>query len=144
MKLKRVYADSVKCVGCEVCEITCSNVNLGVTNPKKSRVRVLGPMGPDGFRVVVCNQCGVCAEKCPEEAISLVNGAYIIDEDLCTQCGVCIDVCPINAIWWAPEIKVPLKCVSCGACVDNCPTGVFKLIAKEIKVKQPYKVEEST
>jgi NAD-dependent dihydropyrimidine dehydrogenase PreA subunit len=49
-----------------------------------------------------CNNCGECAEACPEEAISpgVVDGkeVHIIDVEKCTACGTCADVCPEEAI----------------------------------------------
>ena len=39
-----------------------------------------------------------CTEVCPKDAIHIVNGRSVIDQDKCIQCGRCIDVCPYNAI----------------------------------------------
>ena len=44
--------------------------------------------------VKACNQCGVCAKKCPEKAISKnAKGVYAIDKKKCTKCLTCVDVC---------------------------------------------------
>ncbi|NVM44691.1 MAG: SLBB domain-containing protein [Candidatus Lokiarchaeota archaeon] len=46
-----------------------------------------------------CTGCGVCAVKCPKEAISgEKKELYIIDQDKCIKCGICIDSCQFNAI----------------------------------------------
>ena len=132
MKIARVKASHEKCVGCRICELTCSNVNFKVNNPAKSAIYVEELDGVEGFKVYVCNQCGVCAKYCPAEAISLVNGAYRIDEEKCVRCGTCVEVCPSKAIWWRPGIEYPVKCVSCGACVENCPTGALSLEEVEV------------
>ena len=134
MKVVRIVPDDQKCVYCEVCELTCSNVNFGVNNPKKSAIQIVRKSSdPEGFEIKVCNQCGLCARKCPEEAISLVNEAYIIDEEKCTLCGICVEVCPTDVIWWRPDIRIPVKCTSCKACVDNCPTNALSISVIEVK-----------
>ena len=49
-----------------------------------------------------CDFCGICAEECPEAAISegKVDGkdVFIIDHQKCTACGVCAELCPQEAI----------------------------------------------
>jgi len=44
-----------------------------------------------------CIGCGKCAEKCPIEAISLVDGKATDDENKCIGCGVCVHHCLENA-----------------------------------------------
>jgi len=49
---------------------------------------------------------------------------YRIDEALCVGCGLCAKKCPAEAILGAaksPHYIVPDKCVGCGTCVDVCP-----------------------
>lgn len=45
-----------------------------------------------------CTVCGVCAEWCPEYAITLEEEFARIDEKLCTGCGECLAVCRYNAV----------------------------------------------
>jgi ferredoxin len=45
-----------------------------------------------------CTSCGACGEVRPEQAISEVDNAYMIDQALCTDCAVCMEACPVAAI----------------------------------------------
>jgi len=51
-----------------------------------------------------CINCTVCEPECPNSAISVGDGIFIIDADKCTECvghfaeSQCIDVCPVDCI----------------------------------------------
>jgi len=45
-----------------------------------------------------CIGCGTCEEKCPMEAIELIDAVAVLDEDRCIGCGVCAHHCPESAI----------------------------------------------
>ncbi len=45
-----------------------------------------------------CTVCGICADGCPVEAISLDSGVAEVDQDECTECLTCVDECPVGAI----------------------------------------------
>ncbi|MHA1671347.1 MAG: DUF362 domain-containing protein [Promethearchaeota archaeon] len=44
-----------------------------------------------------CVGCGICVDKCPIEAISLIDGIAHDDKNKCIGCGVCVHHCPENA-----------------------------------------------
>ncbi len=85
-----------------------------------------------------------CTEVCPKNAISIVNGRSVIDQDKCIKCGKCVGACPYSAIikqerpcskacglgciksdeYGRAEIDQK-KCVSCGMCLVSCPFGAI-------------------
>ncbi len=57
---------------------------------------------------VICNGCGACVETCPNDAIRLVSGKAVVDQDKCAACAVCADACPTHAITEAaPLVVIP-------------------------------------
>ena len=43
-----------------------------------------------------CTNCGLCAEKCPAQAISKDNGK-VTDKSKCISCMRCVSICPVHA-----------------------------------------------
>ena len=41
-----------------------------------------------------CINCGICVEKCPTEALTMVNDKVTWDKEKCVDCDSCIKVCP--------------------------------------------------
>lgn len=92
-----------------------------------------------------CLGFGTCAQACPFDAISVVNGIAVVDKEKCKACGKCIAVCPKNLIslipYSAKEVvacsstdkgPVTMKacqvgCIGCGICVKNCPQEAVKV-----------------
>lgn len=40
-----------------------------------------------------CIGCNICEEICPQDAITFVEGNYVIDNELCDNCGLCAEEC---------------------------------------------------
>lgn len=79
--------------------------------------------------VKACNQCGVCAKKCPEEAISKnAKGIYTIDKKKCTGCLTCVESCPKGIIVKSEDKPSPSKCIACGICVKSCPQEILEIV----------------
>ena len=54
-------------------------------------------------RVFITNACQGCLEHpcievCPKDAINMVKGRSVIDQDKCIKCGKCASACPYNAV----------------------------------------------
>ncbi|PKM60590.1 MAG: hypothetical protein CVU99_07275, partial [Firmicutes bacterium HGW-Firmicutes-4] len=46
-----------------------------------------------------CKGCGICAKKCPADAITgEKKKPYTIDTAKCIKCGACIEACPFGSI----------------------------------------------
>ncbi|MHA1311381.1 MAG: DUF362 domain-containing protein [Candidatus Helarchaeota archaeon] len=64
-----------------------------------------------------CNQCGKCAQICPENAIDINN--KIIINDLCSRCYGCIGACPNKAIKveWCNAKDTNIRILDCANAV---------------------------
>ena len=141
------YVDLGACVGCKVCQIACkdkNNLPVGILWRKVieygggSWELKDGCMIPQNvfsyFVPVSCNHCTnpVCAEVCPDEAISKrkKDGIVLIDTDLCTGCWECLKACPYGVPQKDADSGYMTKCDFCHdlidenknpVCVDACP-----------------------
>lgn len=133
---KEDFADL--CSGCGVCEAFCHARHYDTEGKSKSAIRISGENfpAPGGYKATVCNQCGKCAEACPEDAIIQEGKIYKIHKDLCNGCvgiELCVDACPTGAIYIHKEEVMPIKCDGCGECVDVCPKGALEYVFKKPK-----------
>lgn len=99
---------------CPVDAITVEN-NLAKIDPEK------------------CIQCGLCAAKCPTNAIKSeikeIKKAEIIEEK-CVGCTLCAKVCPVGAVEGELKAKHKIdqeKCIGCGLCFDKCKLKAIKM-----------------
>ena len=47
--------------------------------------------------IEACTGCGVCEENCPFDAIEVVEGHAVVNDN-CTLCGACVDDCEVEAL----------------------------------------------
>ncbi|MEJ2097464.1 MAG: 4Fe-4S binding protein [Deltaproteobacteria bacterium] len=119
MALKAIHAN---CSGCNTCLLACAIVNFREINPSRSLLRIEARFPePGDYRIVLCDQCGECADSCPENAIFLEDGVYRVDSNKCTGCLICVDSCPQQVMFKHTDCDTPVKCNLCGECVRACP-----------------------
>ena len=112
------------------------------------------------FVTDACEGClaNPCSNVCPKDAIKIINGKSVINQELCIKCGRCKDVCPykaiihrqrpcekscgMNAIESDENGRAKInydKCVSCGMCLVNCPFGAIADKSQIFQVVQSLK-----
>lgn len=122
-----LVAEEEKCVGCKLCELTCSVHHADVINPEKARLGVGGNY-EEGFEISTCVRCGICKEECPEDAITETDSNfYQIDEEKCDNCLICVEVCPKDAVFVHEDFQAPKICDFCGECVEICPVKILEI-----------------
>lgn len=91
-----------------------------------------------------CLGLGSCVKVCAFDALSVVDGVAVVDEDKCTSCGMCVGACPkglINIVPVAKKVRVACNskdkgkdvkdacsvgCIGCTLCVKACTYGAMK------------------
>ncbi len=85
-----------------------------------------------------CLGGGSCVKACMFDAINIVDGIAVIDEEKCTSCGMCVATCPKNLIEIIPAAKTTrvvcnsqdkgkdvkaacsVGCIGCRMCFKAC------------------------
>ena len=88
----------------------------GVTRETKSKMHY-------GSRPVykkdACTYCGVCAEVCPFNALTVSNNSWKQSNRKCFGCGVCVENCKQNALGYEDaDLQYLLACAT-KACVQD-------------------------
>lgn len=133
-----VTVDTDKCVGCRICEYSCSLEKSKTFNPTKSLIRTVR-IYPTINASLTCRLCedAPCVIACPRDALeqSMENGVILVDEDKCNGCGWCIEACDFGAISLDAEDKTVHICDLCDGnpkCVEWCPEEALELTTKDI------------
>lgn len=87
-----------------------------------------------------------CVKVCKFDAIYVVDGVAIVDDEKCTGCGACVNICPkglidlktasevirvaCNSRDKLKEVKdaCSVGCMTCGMCVRNCPNEAITMV----------------
>lgn len=93
-----------------------------------------------------CTGLGSCVEACKFDAIHVVDGVAVVDEEKCTSCGACVLACPKNLITLIPVSKpyyvgclnkdkgvitkndCAVGCIACRICEKECPSDAIHVI----------------
>ena len=124
---KVLMIDYQKCTGCRQCELICSVVHEGVSNPSRSRIKVVKWEAEGLYIPMSCQQCedAPCMNVCPVKAISRDEefNFVTVDYDVCIGCRTCVTVCPFGAMSFDVISQKVIKCDLCGGdpqCVRFC------------------------
>lgn len=116
-----------KCTGCRLCELVCSVKHEGVSNPSRSRIKVVKWEAEGLYIPMSCQQCedAPCVNVCPVKAISRdeVLSRVMVDYDVCIGCRSCVAVCPFGAMHFDVIDRKVAKCDLCDGdpqCVNFC------------------------
>ncbi len=80
------------------CEV---DMNIAVFNnqvPSKDVVEKVALQNRSLHIEFWCEKCGHCVERCKQDALTMENGAIVVDHNKCVLCGYCSSVCPAFAI----------------------------------------------
>jgi Na+-translocating ferredoxin:NAD+ oxidoreductase RNF subunit RnfB len=129
------------------CQGTCENVSPRYDYSGIQSCRAASSMsgGPNACEFG-CVGLGDCVARCPFDAIELVDGVAVINEDKCTGCGVCVETCPRSIINLLPRdqtvvvmcrnkaigriarLQCKTACVGCKRCEKQCPSDSIHVI----------------
>ena len=152
------------CVGCQRCELACTEFNDGKADPSLARIKIdrnlkCGPSGIPGQEQLglfgnglvvqdACRQCPhpvPCATACPQGAIidEAKSGTRIVDATQCVGCRLCQTACPWGMMSFDEEKGVAAKCFLCNGtpkCVTACPSGALRFVPWRNLTKAPPRV----
>lgn len=99
----------VKCAG--NCEKAKDNYEYtGVTSCQAAS---FAPNGGPKACVYGCMGMGSCVSACEFDAIHIINGIAVVDEEKCKACGKCVAACPRHLIELKPyDSKLAVACAS--------------------------------
>ena len=124
-----------------------------------------GPVMVAKINFSKCSGCGVCADICPQAAISVVNTetiytcehsdcGYIFSDDECyrifrgaagkiecPKCGKLTDLTP--KVIKSCRLNTA-RCNSCGLCIDSCPEGAISLVESSETINTAVETSESS
>lgn len=134
--MKKVYANSNLCTGCELCVAACSVSRHGMNSRTLSGIRIKRDLFQRFEVQFVCRHCEdpLCVTACISGAMRKDpdSGLVTSDPELCVGCHSCVLGCPFDSVFVIRcmerdgKLRVE-KCDGCpdremAACVSVCPT----------------------
>ena len=124
-----------KCTGCRLCELVCAVKHDGISNPVRSRIKVVKWEAEGLYIPISCQQCqdAPCMNACPAKAISTneTQGRVEIDYDVCIGCRTCVSVCRFGAMSFNNIDRKVIKCDLCDGdpqCVRFCEVKALEFV----------------
>ena len=73
----------------------------------------------------------------------MMDWQWRLIQENCTGCGICADVCPHDAISMTRQMPYPEprpdKCVGCMLCVEQCTFGAIEVKSPSSEGQLPYR-----
>jgi Fe-S-cluster-containing hydrogenase component 2 len=130
--LKHISLDQSKCFGCRICEIVCSLTKEKEIIPDKSRIKIeMKGNGKVLYHVCRKCDDPPCVKSCPIHAIEVKNGKFTLKKPCIEDCSLCVETCPYQAIVSLPGGRVD-ACDLCGECIDLCPVGALSIVERGV------------
>ncbi len=148
---KVLVIDYERCTGCRICELVCSVKHEGVSNPARSRIKIVKWETEGRYVPMSCQQCesAPCQAVCPVTAISRDEtlNRVMIDYDVCIGCRMCVAVCPFGSMAFDTLAKKVIKCDLCDGdplCVKFCDVDAVQYVdaSEQSTVKQVSAAEK--
>lgn len=141
---KVLMVDYEKCTGCRMCELVCSVKHEGVSNPARSRIKIVKWEWEGRYIPMACQQCqsAPCMAVCPVKAISRDEelNRVVVDYDMCIGCRMCVAACPFGAMSFDTLASKVIKCDLCDGdpqCVRFCDTKAIQYVdASKINIEK--------
>jgi len=135
---KVLHVDHQKCTGCQLCELVCAVSHDGISNPARSRIRVVKWEAEGLYIPMTCQQCqdAPCLNVCPVKAISRNEelARVAVDYDVCIGCRSCVSACPFGAMIFNPTDRQVFKCDLCDGdpqCARFCEVKAVDFIESD-------------
>jgi len=132
---KALMINHEKCTGCRLCELVCAVKHDGVSNPTRSRIKVMKWEMEGLYIPMSCQQCqdAPCESGCPVGAISRNESLnrVEVDHEVCIGCRTCVSVCPFGGMTFNAIDRKVIKCDLCDGdpqCVRFCDVKAVEYV----------------